>query len=207
MPNNFHHTNTATQIGTGRPLPLRQKRLFWKTAGGVFVIFMLYRAGPLLWLGYPTFSIISGATWCQVFKIDPERSEPEGPLSARTDHHAILATGKKLTGTDIAQIQRILLNPARYAVGPLDPAACHLSPGVAFRLWRGSDSVDVLACYQCAHVIIATHDAGGRLVHQYMTPFPVGELSGFVRQAFPNDPELQGVLADFEVKASRRPKR
>src|SRR5581483_2710393 len=85
-----------------------------------------------------------------------------------------------------ARLAAILQDPRAYN-NPL-AAACH-EPEHVFRLWNGSESIDVLICFQCDNLLIK-RTGGKEIAFADFQPPVEGPLLELAREAFPKDPEI-----------------
>ncbi|HWE94866.1 MAG TPA: hypothetical protein VG269_12950 [Tepidisphaeraceae bacterium] len=67
---------------------------------------------------------------------------------------------------------------------------CIFDPGVAFRVWRGQESVIVLICFKCEEVGIAPDDEIKNLHIKDADP-GIPALRRLAQEAFPDDVEIQ----------------
>jgi hypothetical protein len=69
--------------------------------------------------------------------------------------------------------------------------------GVVARLWKGSEFVDILLCYQCSEYAVAGKNVYGPLQFSKVTPYRPfenrAELVRLARQAFPDDKDIQAL--------------
>jgi hypothetical protein len=97
-------------------------------------------------------AILREGTRVEVFRVAPEptRSPTDRPKIGR---YPVLTQGKDL-GSDFA----VRLAAAVNGHPELDKK-CGIHPGVAFRVWRGDQCVEVLVCFQCD--VLAIHPGTG----------------------------------------------
>ncbi len=176
---------------------------------GIVALICLFAAGravhlgPRLHLGYQADSILDGATRVEIFRvmseIEAHSSEPGhpsrkfSPTAAKVDYCYITATGKEQGPEFAKEIAAILLDEGTYTH---DTLSCTTLPGVVFRVWKGSQSLDVVLCFHCGEMYTITRDANGKETPGVYTLMAGNSRSGFARlakQAFPSDPDIQAL--------------
>lgn len=143
-----------------------------------------------------TAGILTGATKVEVFRIDgrgpndPSGTTPIKPGDPTVGGYAIMARGKDQGREFAAKLWDILNDNKTYT----DKFAKCFNPGVAFRVWKGEESVDVIICFRCNNFYLGPP-----------TDIRVMETASFhdspnrrrfvqlAKEAFPNDKELQNL--------------
>jgi len=92
-----------------------------------------------------------------------------------------------------AEISRILRRPSSY--GSL-LKSCLPQPGVGVRFVRGSETVDVLFCFEC-NILLVYHD--GTFVSAHDFDVVAGQLARIVKQVFPNDAKIAALEEGQDV--------
>lgn len=141
-------------------------------------------------------SILAGATKVEVFRIDgrgpndPTRAPPIKPGDPTVDGYAILARGKDQSQEFATKLTEILTDPKTYTDNFVN---CYW-PGVAFRVWKGEDSVDILICFKCGNFYIGppTHERVMENASFRESP-NTGRLVRLAKEAFPDDEEVQAL--------------
>jgi hypothetical protein len=159
--------------------------LFWV----VSLVPVAHGGDPKPELSEVTLKILSGATKVECFRLDPQTEKGEGKAVQRIDGYPIIATGQEQGAEFAGKLAAALKDAKSYGV----PAKCFF-PGVAFRVWKDKQSVEVVICFMCSNFYTITRDADGKEVSR-------SELAGFqknwavfvelAKAAFPNDPAIQ----------------
>jgi hypothetical protein len=146
-------------------------------------------------------AVLQGATKVEVFRVDPgfppkdrpDDPKADAPAGEKVGDYAVTAKGKDQGPEFAARLRAILFNDRTYL---FDMAkGCIFQPGVAFRVWNGKESMDVFLCFSCDELLILVKDESGAVVHLAQEDFdPMrAELVKLAREAFPDDPEIQGL--------------
>jgi hypothetical protein len=140
-------------------------------------------------------STMKDATRVETFRIiDPSRHESPKDLVGEIERFPIIAKGE-IQGKEFAvKMSTYLLDGKLYFFSP----DCIEDYGVAYRLWKGSDSVSLIVCYECYNIQVFVRDAEGRLVHEggssfrdaFGGPDVMRELA---KLAFPSDAAIQAL--------------
>lgn len=151
---------------------------------------ILLAALPRRTLGSHTLSLLDGAQRVETFRL---KSDPQDEERSQIRDFPLRYVGPT-QGREFAARVAAVLHAARTFWGPND-VTCLPDPGVAFRLWRGRECVEVLLCFHCNQMLVATKDAQGKVVHTAYTEFGSmrGELVTPAKQAFPRDAEIQAL--------------
>lgn len=115
------------------------------------------------------------------------------PSSAKVDGLYILATGKEQGPAFAKQITHVLFDEGTYTS---DTVSCITLPGVVFRVWSGTQSLDVVLCFHCGEMYTVTHAANGKETQGVYTLMAGDSRTKFARlakQALPNDPDIQAL--------------
>ena len=146
-------------------------------------------------LGDKTIAILQSAARVEVFRIDPDDSA-KGPK--RIGGYAITATGKELDKEFTGKLADVLLDDATYFG---DQAKC-FEPGVAFRLWKDKESVEVVICFHCANLKLTAKGVKGDAIDDDghpksggfgSTEGSYGRLAKLAKEAFPDDKDIQAL--------------
>ena len=113
-------------------------------------------------------AIFSNATKVETFRLFAVSRNEKSKTSLRT--FKVFAQGPTLDGTFGRKLGAILLRPETYILPGQGTTACAFEPGVAFRVWSGPKSVDVIICFHCNQLGVVENDPkvsvrsiGGRL--------------------------------------------
>jgi hypothetical protein len=147
-------------------------------------------------------SILRGTTKVETFRIaDTEdldyafgRHKDVRSKLGMIDGYTITSNGKVADEGFAERLSGYLLHGEHYFVS----FDCLPDPGVAFRAWRGRESVSLIICYECDRLKVFVHDEGGSIVHRGSSYFSneFGEsevLTELAKEAFPEDEEIQGM--------------
>jgi hypothetical protein len=139
-------------------------------------------------------AILAAAQKVETFRLDPESvysAKPEYEGKTRIDGYVITATGKTQGPEFARRLAAILLREETY-----EPAAAKcFDPGVAFRVYGGDESVEVLICFMCNDLDVRPNALGQRLGNQ-LADFPREvrpQLLKLVQEAFPDDKDIQAL--------------
>jgi hypothetical protein len=149
-------------------------------------------------LGEKTVAILSGATRVEVFRIDKAQPKKEG--DKEIGGIAITATGKEQGKELVSRLTPLLFNDRTFFSDP--KYKCH-DPGVAYRLWKDKESVEVLLCFRCRNLSVTAKDADGKVIHKAFGNFEdamFGPLAKVAKEALPEDKEIQALPEDGEKK-------
>jgi hypothetical protein len=141
-----------------------------------------------------TAAIFSGATKVEVFRIDGGKDSPDPtptkPGDPTVGGYAILARGAD-QGPDFARELADVLDDGKTYT---DQFAKCFWPGVAFRVWKDDECVDLIVCFYCHNFYL-----GPRTDHQVMETASFSGSSNAARlvrlakEAFPDDKEVQAL--------------
>ena len=127
-------------------------------------------------------------------------SRTEGPASATAPTTApadiqgfrVAASGPDLDPAFGSRLAAALFDPDSYQFN--SAKGCIFDPGVAFRVWKGDEHVDVLLCFTCSEFIVYVPEAGGK-ARRAGEDFD-DNRAAFVRlakEAFPGDAKIQAL--------------
>ena len=88
-------------------------------------------------------SILEGATRVEVYRVASE--EVKNPARNTIGGYPILFTGKEKDQAFATRLTTVLLGDGVTR----NSKKCGLEPGVAYRLWKGDQAVEVLVCFKC----------------------------------------------------------
>jgi hypothetical protein len=142
-----------------------------------------------------TAGIFFGATKVEVFRIDGRdnvvKPTPMKPGDPAVGGYAILAHGTDQGSEFAAKLGGVLADEKTYT----DVSAKCFWPGVAFRVWKGAESVDVIICFKCQNFYL------GPPTEQNVTENAsfhgssnASRLVRLAKEAFPDDKEIQALI-------------
>ncbi|HEY1380239.1 MAG TPA: hypothetical protein VGF55_25785 [Gemmataceae bacterium] len=173
---------------------MRRRRLIW-------VVGVAAGAALVIWIGSEVVEygqgigregrvVLREGTRVEVFRVDPD-DPPRPPTGGpRIGHHyPILSQGKDLGADFAARLADVVIGqpPLEYK--------CGIQPGVAFRVWRGDQCVEVLVCFNCD--VLAMHLGSGDWdwANWMLRHFrgDRAKLLALCKEALPDDPVIQGL--------------
>jgi hypothetical protein len=136
-------------------------------------------------------SILTGATKVEVFRTDsqngPHDQKQKKEGESRIGGYLVISQGKDQGKEFAARLADILSDKATYSTSF---AKC-FDPGVAFRIWKDEDALDVLICFKCDNFYYGppTEKAkeNGSLSHSPNR----AKVLRLAKEAFPDDKEIQ----------------
>lgn len=169
--------------------------------GGLLLAFVIaglvgFVREPQKKLGEKTVSILQGATRVETFRLV---ENPDGdPAKAGTSGDEIVdypvSSHGQIVGREFAaDLSHAVLDPRTFA--GMNDGTCEINPGVAFRVWRGRECVEVIVCYHCQQMLVTTKDAQGHIMHSVYTEFYLNRpvFLALAKEAFPGDKEIQSL--------------
>jgi hypothetical protein len=140
-------------------------------------------------LGERMTAILNAATKAEAFRIaDKPLERPEGK---HVSGYPVLSAAKE-QGKDFAKRLSSVLQDEKSLFSA--QARC-FSPGVAFRLWKDKESVEVVVCYMCWGLRLTARDADGKVLHQTGGGFKANNDAWvkLAKEAFPDDKQIQAL--------------
>jgi hypothetical protein len=137
-----------------------------------------------------TVAILSGATKVEVFRL--EGAGPVNPQASAKRHisgFAVAAQGKDQGRAFARKLADVLLDEKTYST----TFALCFTPGVAFRVWKKDESVDVLICFKCLNFYCGPSVAMARENASFADTPASPALARLAKAAFPEDKEIQGL--------------
>lgn len=135
--------------------------------------------------------ILAGATKVEVFRVESKPGAKPGPDDKTVAGFRITATGKEQDAKFAAKVASVVLNEKSYI---WDAAkGCIFQPGVAFRVWKGDESVIIVICFSCDQVQVLTADKDGKLGKPVWGESDPGRpgLVKLAKAALPDDKDIQ----------------
>ena len=143
-------------------------------------------------LGEQVVETLSAPTKVQTFRLASRSEGPASPATGPTESlhgYRVAAAGPELDAAFGSRVATALFDPGSYQ---FDSAkACEFDPGVAFRVWKGREHLDVLLCFSCSEFRVYHPQPGGQ-VRRVGEDFDDNRRA-FVRlakEAFPADPAI-----------------
>jgi hypothetical protein len=132
-------------------------------------------------------AVLREGTRVEVFRVssEPSRQPTGGPTIGR---YPVLSQGKDLGPDFAARLADAVLGH------PELDKKCGIQPGVAFRVWRGDQCVEVLVCFKCD--VLAMHlgngdwDWNSNMLRAFGSAR--AKLLALCKEALPDDPVIQG---------------
>jgi hypothetical protein len=138
--------------------------------------------------GEKALTVLDGATKVEVFRVD---SDKPGEKDKTVAGYRITAPGKDQDEKFAAKIAAAVLDEKNYEWEAAK--GCIFRPGVAFRVWKGEESVAFVICFSCDQMDIATLGKDGTKVKSGFAETDPGRaaLVKLAKAAFPDDKEIQ----------------
>lgn len=133
--------------------------------------------------------ILKGATRVEVFRVSPQQTK-DSKVQA-IGGYPILSTGKEQDQAFARRLAEILLGNGVTQ----NAKKCRLEPGVAYRLWKEKQAVEVLVCFKCDELwphVVGTSNKGSFMEWQDFDPVRA-RLLALSKEAFPDDKEIQAL--------------
>jgi hypothetical protein len=148
-------------------------------------------------LGADAIKILKGVTKVEVFRIESGREARKG--EKKIGEYPITATGKTQGKAFAGQLVKVLFDDDTYYG---QEAKC-FEPGLAYRLWKGKATVEVVICFKCTNLRLTARDAKGKVLNESDETPPGGfggttseaALIKLAKKAFPKDKEIQALKA------------
>jgi len=141
-----------------------------------------------------TAAILAGATRVEVYRIDarddPPDPTPVKPGDATVGGYAILSRGPDQGPEFGAKLADILADEKTYS----DRLAACFWPGVAFRVYKGDECVDVVICFRCSNFYLGP-PADKPVMENASFAFTAARarLVRLAEEAFSDDKDIQGL--------------
>jgi hypothetical protein len=141
-------------------------------------------------LGERMVEILKGATKVEAFRVRGQPAE-KAEQGKSVGGYPVTATAKE-QGPDFARRLGALVQEENSLFSA--QARC-FNPGVAFRLWKEKESVEVVVCYQCWGLRLAARDAEGKEIHRTGGGFKANfdAWVKLAKEAFPDDKQIQSL--------------
>jgi hypothetical protein len=142
-------------------------------------------------LGPAAVRIIAGATKVEAFRVDPRHGKVD-PNARVIDGYPIIADAGERPDA-LPTLRANLFDAATY---DFDSAKkCGFMPGVAFRVWKEQEHVDVLICYSCNELSVISYDTAGAIAKRSQEDCDHARpsLLRLAKAAFPGDVQFQSL--------------
>ncbi len=143
-----------------------------------------------------TSTVLAGATRVEVFRTEGMKEPPDGRRRTaggpRIGGFLIIGRGQDQGKDFAARLADILFARDTYS---WSYAACYM-PGVAFRVWKGEEAVDVLICFKCDNFYCGPPTDQARETASFHGTLARSRLIRLAQQAFPDDKEIQELKAE-----------
>ena len=153
-------------------------------------------------LGSDAIGFLGEATRVQAFRVgspDDVWNFDQGPIPQalshsfpRMDGWFLLGTAKEPSRVLAQKLRQILLDGSYLQIRIL----CITRPGVIFRLWKGSQSLDVLLCFHCGEMYTVMRDSTGKAklgIYIVMGGDTKSSFARLAKEAFPDDTTIQAL--------------
>jgi hypothetical protein len=159
---------------------------------GLFLLHLATR--PLDWR---TRVILNGATKVEVFRIDGGDAGRDArvftPGDGVMDGYRITAQGTDQGPEFAARLAGMLTDRWGYS---LTGVKCY-NPGVAFRVYKGEERVDVVICFKCSNLYVGPpSDRPARENKSFDGTSAGPRLLQLAKEAFPDDKDIQDLKLD-----------
>jgi hypothetical protein len=138
-------------------------------------------------------AILAEPTKVEVFRIDGRNDPPDptpiGPDTPTVDGYAVTARGKDQGPGFARRLADVLLDKRTYRG---DAAGCFW-PGVAFRVYKGDESLDVVICFNCYNFYLGPPSDRRVFETAHFDRFAALQLVRLAKAAFPDDVDIQGL--------------
>jgi hypothetical protein len=158
------------------------------------LVFLVLLIGSIAFLWSPldrrTTTILSGATKVEVFRVagkEPPTEASSGEL--RIGGFRVLSQGKDQGRVFADRLAAVLSQWKTYS---FTYAKCYW-PGVAFRVWKGEEIVDILICFKCDNLYCGPPTMSARVTASFSESPNRARLVALAKEAFPDDQEIQGL--------------
>ncbi len=149
-------------------------------------------------LGERAVAVLTGATRVEVFRVTADRDKK--PDEPGVGGFAVTATAKEKDPAFAARLAAVLLDEKAYS----NPRVLKcFDPGVAYRVWKDKESVEVLVCFKCRNLRVITRDAEGKEVRRATGSFEdavFAPLAKLAKETFPDDKEIEELQGPGEKK-------
>lgn len=140
-----------------------------------------------------TKAILAGATKVEVFRLDGKVDpQPQAEGEKRVGGFPVTARGTDQGKEFAHKLADILSDEKTYSD---DRAACFW-PGVAFRVWKGEESAEVLICFQCNNFYCGPPAPVAKETANFTDPPARVRLVRLAQEAFPDDKDIQALKAE-----------
>lgn len=155
------------------------------------------------WLGHKTVWRLAEATRTEVFRLDPfqaalaamDGSNDFKPGQRHIGPYLVVGTPQKQGQEFTTRLVSALFE--NFNTNTQNFSSCGFEPAVAFRLWHGEQSTDILLCFACDDLRIWTNEPGNPNTRRVAMSGDMEQgrvaLLRLVKEVFPNDKVLQSL--------------
>jgi hypothetical protein len=140
-----------------------------------------------------TKAILSGATKVEVFRLDGEDLDLGGKTQAtgerRIGGYRVTGQGPDQGREFAVRLAAVLSDEKTYT----DRFAACFWPGVAFRVWKDEECVEVLICFKCQNFYCGPPKEAAMETASFSGSPARQRLLRLAKEAFPNDAEVQAL--------------
>lgn len=145
-----------------------------------------------------TIAILSGATKVEVFRTDGYNdiatAKEKKPDEKRMGGYLVTAQGQDQGKEFAAKLSKILFDDRTYS----NARAKCFWPGVAYRVWKDQECIDVLICFKCDNLYCGPPIERTFENASFWDSPLRSELVGLAKQAFPEDKQIQALTPNRE---------
>jgi hypothetical protein len=137
-----------------------------------------------------TIAVLAGATRVEVFRLGEAAGAPDQAKAETLDGFPVAARGKEQGKEFAGNLTKVLLDEKTYST---TFAACFM-PGVAFRVWKGEECVDVVVCFKCSNFYCGPKTTQAQENACFAdSPAAAAALVRLAKEALPDDKEIQAL--------------
>jgi hypothetical protein len=139
-------------------------------------------------------AILEGATRVEAFRVLNLQTLKEEPkVKRRIGGFLVTPRGRTLGKEFGKELAGILSDDRTYSSAW---AGC-FNPGVAFYVWKGDERIDILICFVCENLYCGPPAENAHENVSFVGSPARAQLVRLVKQAFPEDKEIQGLSEVF----------
>jgi hypothetical protein len=170
---------------------MRRRRLIWVVTAAASVALVAWLGSKIVTyvqgIGREGRAVLREGTRVEVFRVAPDDRgvPPGGPRIGRD--YPVLSQGTDLGADFAARLADAVIGHPELV------KKCGIQPGVAFRVWRGDECVEVLVCFKCD--VLAMHLGSGdwSWTGDMLRDFSASrsKLLALCKEALPDDPVIR----------------
>jgi len=140
--------------------------------------------------GQRSLAVLAGATKVEVFRIDPREEAFEHKAGERRIGGYLITAQGYDQGQDFAdRLAEILQDDKTFTN---DYAKC-FNPGVAYRVWKDAQAVEVLLCFMCDNLYCGPPTDRANETASFLGSPRRADLLRLTKEAFPDDKDIQAL--------------